>query len=123
MMYAHNVVDAVEVHDLGEDGDAWLALGCDQESVARIAVIRMLILQLGNDYETLGLSVDDLMSKSAQFRHGWYFHDDGIHDPTLRAALYSTTETQVAPGFAFGIATVAPTMRPHAQGKPVEVSA
>lgn len=113
-MNAHNIVEAVEVYDLGEDGEAWLALGCDSESIARIAVIRRLREQLGVEDPAFAESVDRLLDLSHQFQPGWYFHDDGVHDPTLRAAKYSTDETPVYPGIAFGIPRVLPTDRPEA---------
>jgi len=116
MSTAHNIVEAVEVFELGEDGEAWLALGCDSESVARIAVIRLLRAQLGIEDPAFAESVDHLLDLPPQYRTGWYFHDDGVHDPILRAALYSTSDVQVLPGIAFGIPQVEPTMRPLAPG-------
>lgn len=121
MTTAHNIVEAVEVFDLGEDGEAWLALGCDSESVARIAVIRVLRAQLGVADPAFAESVDLLLDLDPQYRSGWYFHDDGVHDPILRAALYSTADVQVLPGIAFGIPQVQQSMRPLAPGQAAQV--
>ena len=112
MTTAHNIVDLVEVYDLGEDGDAWLALGCDSVSIARVAIIRRLREQLGDDEAAFAQSVWTLLDLSPQHHVGWYFHDDGVHEAILRAAHCSTEDVQLMPGVAFGAPVITATMHP-----------
>lgn len=88
-------LDQLEAIELGDDGGQWIVRGTTHIDTAVVTVVRLLVDQIGSEPETLGTEVVALVeaAKTAQVERHWYFVDDGIHDPVLRASTYRNEQT------------------------------
>lgn len=73
----------IEVYELGEDSNAWLVQGTASVGDAFEATTRWLLSTIGHDDEAFGEAVKNLAEARSETGPGWYFHDDGVHDPIV----------------------------------------
>lgn len=98
-----NIVEAIEVHPvtLGDGRpDGWLAIHCDSNTAATIAVLHRIAELHGDDPETFTRQVKDLIAAPVQF--GFWWHEDG----QLRRGTHPFHHEQAYAGFAIGLPDV-----------------
>lgn len=81
-----------EVHELGEDGDAWIVhpangwLGGSEEG-AKVAVVEWLHGCVGDDESAFGYHVAELLKAPVTHHHHWAWHTCEPYDDALLIRL------------------------------------